>query len=161
MHFRSIKGVYFLQNANNLNLKLFSRLYTWPTKQVICLYLRRILDNESFWMSRKSTFLAFKKSCTICPNRRGRGGGFGQNPKEQQFLFVTCSLIHGVEGDALSGQRWIRSWFSDINICVSLVRQTFPWKLESKLTFEYLVDLSGISFRSTMIAIVITRILFI
>ena len=37
--FWSIKGVYFLQNANNLNFKLFFRLYTWPTKQVFCLYL--------------------------------------------------------------------------------------------------------------------------
>ena len=44
MYFWSIKGVYFLQNANNLNFKLFFRLYTWPTKQVFCLYLRRILD---------------------------------------------------------------------------------------------------------------------
>ena len=45
-------------------------MYTWPTKQVFCLYLRRIFDNESFWMSLKSTFLAFKKSC----RNRGEGG---------------------------------------------------------------------------------------
>ena len=51
--------MYFLQNDNNLKFKLFFRLYTWPTKQVFCLYLRRILDNESFWMSPKSTFLAW------------------------------------------------------------------------------------------------------
>ena len=59
--FWSIKGVYFLQNVNKLNFKLFFRLYTWPTKQVFCLNLRRILYNESFWMWPKSTFLAFKK----------------------------------------------------------------------------------------------------
>ena len=51
MHFWSIKGVYFLQNDNNLNFKLVFRLYTWPTKQVFCLYLGGMLDNESFWMS--------------------------------------------------------------------------------------------------------------
>ena len=68
MHFWSIKGVYFLQNANNLNFKLFFRLYTWPTKQVFCLYLRKILDNDSFWMSLKSTFLAFNKNGTSCPS---------------------------------------------------------------------------------------------
>ena len=68
VHFWSIKGVYFLQNANNLNFKLFLRLYTWPKKQVFCLYLKTILDNESFWMSLKSTFLALKKSGTSCPN---------------------------------------------------------------------------------------------
>ena len=67
MHFWSIKGVYFLQNANNLSFKLFFMLYTWPTKQVFCLYLRRILDNKSFWMSLKLTFLALKKSGTSCP----------------------------------------------------------------------------------------------
>ena len=61
MHFWSIKGIYFLQNANNLYFKLFLRLYKWPTKQVFCLYLRRISDNESFWISLKSTFLALKK----------------------------------------------------------------------------------------------------
>ena len=38
VHFWSIKGVHFLQNANNLNFKLFFRLYTWPTNQVFCLY---------------------------------------------------------------------------------------------------------------------------
>ena len=75
LHFWLIKGVYFLRNANNLNFKLFFRLYTSPTKQVFCLYLRRILDNESFWMLSKSTFLAFKKSCTSCPNwGEGVGG---------------------------------------------------------------------------------------
>ena len=42
----SIKGVNFLQNANNMNFRLFFGLYTWPTKQVFGLYLRRILDNE-------------------------------------------------------------------------------------------------------------------
>ena len=41
----------FPQNSNNLNFKLFVRLYTWSTTQVFCLKLRRILDNESFWMS--------------------------------------------------------------------------------------------------------------
>ena len=40
--------LYSLQNATNFNFKLFFRLYTWPTKQVFCLYLRRILDKESF-----------------------------------------------------------------------------------------------------------------
>ena len=48
--------------------KLFFRLHTWPTKQVFCLYLIRILDNESFRKSLKSTLVAFKKSCTRCPN---------------------------------------------------------------------------------------------
>ena len=33
----------------------------------LCLYSRRILDNESFRLPLKSTFLAFKKSCTRCP----------------------------------------------------------------------------------------------
>ena len=72
MHFWSIKGVYFLQNANNLNFKLFLRLYRWPTKQVICLNLRRILDNELFWMSLKSTFLAFKKVVQVVQIRGRR-----------------------------------------------------------------------------------------
>ena len=35
-------------------------------------------------MSLKSTFLAFKKSCTSCP--KGGGGEFGQNPKDQQLF---------------------------------------------------------------------------
>ena len=84
MHFWSIKGVSFLQNANNLNFKLFFRLYTWPTKQVFCLYLRGILDNESFWMSPKSTFLVFKKSC---PNwGRGRGGGIWTKSNRTAFF---------------------------------------------------------------------------
>ena len=43
MHFWSIKGVYFLQNANNLNFKLFFRLYTKPTTQVFCLYLTIVM----------------------------------------------------------------------------------------------------------------------
>ena len=34
----AIKRVYFLQKANNLNVKLFFSFYTWPTKQVFCLY---------------------------------------------------------------------------------------------------------------------------
>ena len=50
MYLWLIKGVRFLQNANNFNFKLFFRLYIWPTKQVFCLNLRRILDNESFWI---------------------------------------------------------------------------------------------------------------
>ena len=52
-------------------LNCFFMLYTWPTKQVFFLYLRRILDNESFWKPLKST----------CPN-----------PKEQQLFFGTSSL---------------------------------------------------------------------
>ena len=50
-------------------------MYTWFIKQVFCFYSRRILDNESFWMSLKSTFLALKKSGTSCPNW---GGGEGE-----------------------------------------------------------------------------------
>ena len=73
MHFWSIKGVYILQNANNLNFELYFRLYTWPTKQVFCLYLRIILDNESFWMncSLNQSFWRLKKSSTSCPNWGG------------------------------------------------------------------------------------------
>ena len=69
-----MKGVYFLQNANNLNFKLFFRLYTWPTKQVFCLYLRIILDNKSFWMycSLNQSFWRLKKSSTSCPNWGGK-----------------------------------------------------------------------------------------
>lgn len=60
MYFWSIKRVYFLQNANNLDFKLLFKLYAWPKKQVFCLNLRRILDNEPFWLSLRSTFLASK-----------------------------------------------------------------------------------------------------
>ena len=96
MHFWSIKGVYFLQNANNLNSKLFFFiLYTWPTKQVFCLYLRRILDNKSFWMSLKSPFLASKKSCKNCPNwGEGRGGNLEKIQKNSSlFRGVVPKLI--------------------------------------------------------------------
>ena len=58
MHFWSIKGVYFLQNANNLNFKLFFRLYTWPTKQIFCLYLRRILENARANMYWNTSFVS-------------------------------------------------------------------------------------------------------
>ena len=96
MHFWSIKGVYFLQNANNLNFKLFLfMLYTWPTKQVFCLYLRRIVDKESFWMSPKSTFWAFKKSCTSCPNyviwtKSKRWATFHRAIKILDYTMVPC-----------------------------------------------------------------------
>ena len=44
-------------------------------------------------MSLKSTFLAFKKICKSFPNwRKGGGGEFGQNPKEQQLFFLKPSL---------------------------------------------------------------------
>ena len=75
-------------------LNCFFMLYTWPTKQVFCLYLRRILDNKSFWMSLKLTFLALKKSGTSCPKWGGGTGEFGQNPEKQQLFFVKPSLSH-------------------------------------------------------------------
>ena len=65
-------------------------MYT-PTKQVFCLYLRRILNNKSFWMSLTLTFLAFKKSCCsfgFCPNE---GGG----PCPIFFhLFISAFLVN-------------------------------------------------------------------
>ena len=59
--FLANKRSLFPQNANNLNFKVFFRLYTWPTKQEFCLYFRRILDkryfgchlNRRFWCSEK------------------------------------------------------------------------------------------------------------
>ena len=68
-------------------------MYTWPTKQVFCLYLRRILYNESFWMSIKSSFWHSKKLFKVS-KLGGTGGGrerereryFGQNPKDQHFF---------------------------------------------------------------------------
>ena len=68
-------------------LNCFFMLYTWPTKQVFCLYLRRILDNKSFWMSLKSTFLAFKKSCW--PNwGEGRKGGNLDKIQKNSNIFL-------------------------------------------------------------------------
>ena len=67
VHFWSIKRVYFLQNANNLNFELFLRLYTWPTKQVFCLF-----KEESWIMShfecRWNCRFGVQKSCTSYPN---------------------------------------------------------------------------------------------
>ena len=57
-HFWSIKGVHFLKNANDLNFKLFFRLYTWPTKQIFCLYLRRILENARANMYWNTSFVS-------------------------------------------------------------------------------------------------------
>ena len=71
-------------------------LYTWPTKQVFCLYLRRILDNKSFWMSLKLTFLALKNSGTSCPNwweRGGRGHRASGGGQFRQFLFFFIELF--------------------------------------------------------------------
>ena len=94
MHFWSIKGDYFLQNANNLNLKLFFfRLYAWPTNQVFCLYLRRNSDNESIWISLKSTFLALKKSCTSCPNG-GVGGNLDKIQSKRTETFFCETFPH-------------------------------------------------------------------
>ena len=54
--------------------KMSVRLYTGPTKQVFCLYLRIILDNKSFWMycSLNHSFWRLKKSSTSCPNWGGK-----------------------------------------------------------------------------------------
>ena len=63
VHFWSIKRVYFLQNANNFNFKLFLRLYTWPTKQVFCLFYEEswIMSHFEFRLNRR---LGVQKSCT-------------------------------------------------------------------------------------------------
>ena len=77
-------------------LNCFFMLYTWPTKQVFCLYLRRILDNKSFWMSLKLTFLALKNSGTSCPNwweRGGRGHRASGGGQFRQFLFFSIELF--------------------------------------------------------------------
>ena len=61
MHFWSIKGVYFLQNANNLNFKLFFRLYVYVVHYIVnkvLIVLNWLLSLE-FWRQ--------KKSCTSCP----------------------------------------------------------------------------------------------
>ena len=89
VQFWSIKG---LKNANNLNLKLFFRLYTLPTKKVFCLYLRSILDNDSFWMSLKTAFLTFKKSYTSYPN--WGGGNLDKIQKKSNFFFVEPSFTN-------------------------------------------------------------------
>ena len=45
-------------------------------------------------MSLKSTFLAFKKSCTSCPNwGRGRGGNLDKIQKKSNFFFVKPNII--------------------------------------------------------------------
>ena len=69
-----------------MNFKLFFRLCTWSTQQVFGLYFRRFLDNELFWISVKSTFLAFKKSCTSCPNW-GEGGGNSDKIQKNSSFF--------------------------------------------------------------------------
>ena len=72
----------FLVNKRSLfppkcfKLQTVFRLYTWPTKQEFCLYLRRILDIESFWMLLKSTFFGVQIG----------GRWFVQNPKEQELF---------------------------------------------------------------------------
>ena len=43
-------------------------LYSCVWSMIQNYYLRRVWDNVSFRMSLKSTFLAFKISCTSCPN---------------------------------------------------------------------------------------------
>ena len=51
-------------------------------------------------MSLKSTFLAFKKSCTSCPKLGGGGGGnLGKIQKNKNFFFVKPSLT-GTLGEA-------------------------------------------------------------
>ena len=89
---RSLYSIYLY--ANNLNFKLFFMLYTWPTKQVFCLYLRRILDNKSFWMSLKLTFLALKKSGTSCPKWGvgGRGGRGNLDNIQKNIYFFSWDL---------------------------------------------------------------------
>ena len=47
--------------------------------------LWRILDYESFWILLKSTFLAFKKSGTSCPNLGG-GGNLDKIQKNSYFF---------------------------------------------------------------------------
>ena len=80
-------------------LNCFFMLYTWPTKQVFCLYLRRILDNKSFWMSLKLTFLAFKKVVHVVQiwgRRGGDRGGRGviwTKSKRTAAFFGMSSLI--------------------------------------------------------------------
>ena len=51
--------------GSDVPLAMFKVVYV--THKASILPLRRILDNESFLMSLKSTFLAFKKSCTSYP----------------------------------------------------------------------------------------------
>ena len=72
----------------------FKYLICRPKKQVFCLYLRRILDNKSLWMSPKSTFLVFKKCCTSCPNW-GEGGEviWTKSKRRATFFFVKPSLM--------------------------------------------------------------------
>ena len=60
--------------------------FTWPTKQVFCLYFSRILDNESFCMSLKSTFLAFKKVVQVV-QIGGRGGGNLDKIQKSSYIF--------------------------------------------------------------------------
>ena len=69
------------------------RFYTWPSKQLFFLYLRRILDNESFWMLLKLRFLAFKKSCTSGPNWGEGGGNLDKIQKDGSFF---SSLNHQI-----------------------------------------------------------------
>ena len=88
MHIWSIKGVYFLQNANNLNLKLPFRLYTWPTKRVFCLsfgfcpnegecslnwtfifrFILHAAEKFSFCASWDHQFV-WLRNCTVCKKR--------------------------------------------------------------------------------------------
>ena len=51
---------------------MFFMYYIWPTEQVFFLYLRRILDKESFWMllnldkiQKNSNFFFVKASLRI------------------------------------------------------------------------------------------------
>ena len=46
---------------------------------------KKNLDNESFWMSLKSTFWAFKQSWTRCPNW-GEGGNLDKIQKNSNFF---------------------------------------------------------------------------
>ena len=118
MHFWSIKEVYSLRNANNLNFKLFFRLYTWPTKQVFCLYIRRMLDNESFWISLKLTFLAFK-------NKLYKLGG-GENVLKLKFY---SSSWYGGGGGRFS---WEQKAAVLLVLLVLLLREMFHrWEIRS------------------------------
>ena len=112
------------------------RLHTWPTKQVFCLNLRRILDighfewrlNQCFWRSKKVVQVV-----------QMGGGGFGQNPKEQQFFwgkpFLTskCNLnivVHYFGKDSIGWWTPLIKWSSfDITInSLTVVPLTATWQ---------------------------------
>ena len=101
--------------------------------QVFCLYLRRILDNELFWMSLKSTFLALKK-CTSCPNWGEGGGNLDKIQKNSNFFFVKPSLSLYIElkcGHKEIIRLFMKVFFKKLNVYCKMLKSHW-WRFCAK-----------------------------